>query len=74
MVTISTTVFISSWTIKGFFLFFFISVILQAGCNEIESNIVNCRMCLVVRGIRKKKVKIRTQIENIVETDIDVWY
>ena len=28
-------------------VFFFISGILRAGCNEIESNIVNCRTCLM---------------------------
>ena len=28
---------------------FLISEILRAGCNEIESNIANCRMFLVVR-------------------------
>ena len=33
---------------------FLISVILRAGCNEIEANIVNCRMCLVARREAEK--------------------
>ena len=46
------------------------SMILRAGCNEIESNIVNCRMSHGEMS-EKKKVKIRTQNEEIVETDIE---
>ena len=36
---------------------FFISVILQTVCNEIVWNIVNCRMCFVVRRVRKRRWK-----------------
>ena len=52
-------------------MFFYISVILPAACNEIESNVAHCRVCLVARRVKKKKVKI-TQNENILETDADV--
>ena len=51
LVIINATFFLLSWTMK----YFRISVILRAGCNEIESNIVNCRMCLVARKIRKRR-------------------
>ena len=27
---------------------------LRVGCNEIESNIVNCRMCLVATRVREE--------------------
>ena len=47
----------------------FNSVIVLTSWNEIESNIVNCRMSLVVRRVWKK-VKIKTQNEKIVETDM----
>ena len=50
-VIINVTLFLSLWTIISIFL---ISVISQAGCYEIESNIVNSGMCLVARRIRKK--------------------
>ena len=30
-------------------------------------------MCFVARSVRKK-VKIKTQNEKIVETDMDIWY
>ena len=52
---------------------FFISMILRAGCNEI---IRHCESQIVSRGekSKKKKVKIRTQNEEIVEKDMDVWY
>ena len=53
--------------------YFLTSVILRAGCTEIESNIVNCRMSRGEKS-KKKKVKIRTQNEKIVETDMHVWY
>ena len=46
---------------------------LRAGCNEIVSNIVNCRMCFVEKS-KKKNVTIKTQNEKIVETDMDIWY
>ena len=46
---------------------------LPTGCNEIVSNIVNCRMCFVARRVRKK-VNIKTKNEKIVETDMDIWY
>ena len=52
---------------------FLISVKIGAGCNGIESNIVNCRMSCGEKR-RKKKVKIKTQNEKIVETDRDIWY
>ena len=52
---------------------FFISVILRADCNEIESNIVNYRMCLVARRVRKEGEK-KSKNERIVETDMDTWY
>ena len=58
LVIINSTSFGSSWTVKGFL----ISLILWAGCNEIESNIVNCRMSYDEKN-KKKKVKIRTQNE-----------
>ena len=51
---------------------FFISVILQAGCNETESNIVNCRMSPGERTMNN--VKIKTQNGKIVETDTNIWY
>ena len=47
---------------------FFISV-LRAGCNEIELNIVNCGVSRSEK-IKKKKVKIKTENEKIVET---IW-
>ena len=50
---------------------FLISVILRVGCNKIESNIVNCRMSLMVRR-EGKKMKIKTQNEKIAETDRDI--
>ena len=52
---------------------FLISIKLHPGRNEIESNIVNCRMS---RGKKrmKKKVKIKTQNEKILETDKDIWH
>ena len=53
---------------------FLISVILRAGCNEIKSNIVNCRMWLVDEKRKKKKVKIETQNERIVEIERDIWH
>ena len=34
---------------------FLFSVILRAGCNEIEPNIVNCGMCYVREENEKKK-------------------
>ena len=66
---IRVKLFLSSWKMK-FILF---SVTLQAGCNEIKSNIANCKMS---RGEKNKKrnVKIRTQNEKMVETDMDVYY
>ena len=45
--------FLSLWTMK----YFFISVILQTVWNEIVWNIVNCRMCFVVRRVRKRRWK-----------------
>ena len=53
---------------------FLISVILRAGCNEIKSNIVNCRMWLVDEKRKKKKVKIETQNERTVEIERDIWH
>ena len=46
---------------------------LRAGCNEIVSNIVNCRMFCGEKN-KKKNVKIKTQNEKIVETYMDIWY
>ena len=71
LVIINATLFLSS---VGYEVFLLVSVILQAGCNEIESNIVNCRMCLVARRVRKKKGESKNINEKIVETDMDVWY
>ena len=67
---ISAKLLLSSWTMKCVFIF----VILWAGCNEIKSN--KHKLWNVSRGgkSKKKKVKIRTQNEKIVETAIDVWY
>ena len=42
----------------------FISVVLQASSNEIESNIVICRMCLVARRVRKKSKNKNTKWGN----------
>ena len=51
---------------------FYISVILQAGCNGIESNIANCRMS---RGEKSmKKVKIKTQNEKTIEANMYIWH
>ena len=50
LVIISVTLFLSSWTMK----YLFISVILRAGSHEIKSKIVNCRMCLVAKGVRRR--------------------
>ena len=52
---------------------FLISVKLQAGFNEIESNTVNYRMSHGEKRM-KKKVKIKTQNEKIVETIRDIWH
>ena len=70
-VIISAKLLLSSWSMKCVF----ISVILWAGCNEIKSN-KHYKMWNVSRGekSKKKKMKIRTQNEKIVETAIDVWY
>ena len=51
---------------------FFISAILRASCNEIESSIINRGMCLV--AARVNKGEISTQNEKIVETGMNVWY
>ena len=64
---INVTLFLSLWTMKHF-----LSVILQSGCNEIESNIVNCRMSHGERSM--DNVKIKTQNGKIVETDTNIWY
>ena len=60
LVLINATLFLSSWTMK----YFFVSMILRAGSNEIESNIVNCRIWLVVRRVRKRRWKKNTKREN----------
>ena len=52
----------------------FISVVLQADSNEIESNIVSWKNVSRGEKSKKKKVKIRTQNKEIVEADTDVWY
>ena len=52
---------------------FLISVKLQAGFNDIESNTVNYRMSHGEKRM-KKKVKIKTQNEKIVETIRDIWH
>ena len=51
---------------------FLISKILPAGCNEIESNIVNCRMYHGKKRM-KKKVETKTQNEKRVEKDRDIY-
>ena len=51
---------------------FFISVILQGGCNEIESKIVNCIMILVARRVGKRRWEQKNV--KIVETDMDIWH
>ena len=51
---------------------FFISVILQRGCNEIESRIVNCIMILVARRVGKRRWEQKNV--KIVETDMDIWH
>ena len=51
---------------------FLISKILPAGCNEIESNIVNCRM-YHGKNKMKKKVETKTQNEKRVEKDRDIY-
>ena len=53
---------------------FFISVMLQAGYNEIVSNIVDCGMCFSGEKSKKKNVKIKTKNEKIVETGMSIWY
>ena len=53
---------------------FFISLMLQAGYNEIVSNIVYCRMCFSGEKSKKKNVKIKTKNEKIVETGMSIWY
>ena len=53
---------------------FFISVMLQAGYNEIVSNIVDCGMCFSGEKSKKKNVKIKTNNEKIVETGMSIWY
>ena len=61
LIIINVTLFLSSWTIKCFFL---ISVILYAGCNEIKSNIVNSRICLVAKRVKKEGENKNTKWEN----------
>ena len=48
----------------GLWSVFLISVILQAGCNEIKSNIVNWRMCLMARRVKKEGEIKKTKGEN----------
>ena len=45
---------------------------ITAGCDEIE----HCKLKNVSRGekSKKKKVKIKTQNEKIIKTDVDMWY
>ena len=51
----------------------FISMMIRAVYNEIESIIPNCSMSRDEKSM-KKKVKIKTQNEKIVETDMDIWH
>ena len=43
---------------------FFHLVLLRAGCNEIESNIVNCRMWIVAGKVKKQGKNENTKWEN----------
>ena len=52
LIIIKAKLFVSSLTMNDFF----ISVLLRAS-YEIESNIVNCRMCLVAKRVRRAKRK-----------------
>ena len=45
---------------------------LPAACNEIVWIILNCRTC--EEKIKKEEMKIKTQNEKRVETDMDIWY
>ena len=49
---------------SGLLSIFLISVILQVGCYEVESNIVSSRMCLLARRIRKKGENKNIKWEN----------
>ena len=72
MVIVNATLFLSSCAMKYFYL-----RNVTDSFNEIETNIVNCRMFLLVSLSEKsseKKLKIKTQNENIVEKNIDRWY
>ena len=68
LIVIKAKLFVSSLTMNDFF----ISVLLRAS-YEIESNIVNCRMCLVAKKSKKSKEKIKTQNKKILETDMNKW-
>ena len=60
----NSILFLSSWTgLWGVFFY-------------LRNQIKHCKLKNVSRGekSKKKKVKIRTQNEEIVETDMDVWY
>ena len=44
----------------------------NAGCNEFESNKVNCRMCLVQRENKTRKVKKTNRRKKMVEADTEI--
>ena len=46
---------------------------LLAGCSETESNFVNCRMCLVARGVKKESEHENTKSENSRDRYVK-WY
>ena len=45
---------------------------LRAVHNEVTRKTVNCRMCFVVRRVRKRSWKQKHN-KKIVETDMDIW-